>query len=102
MKKITDLAFKFKNVLFRKQAVAQYHELLKNIKDDDTLKRVNWTKRIALVRYAYENIPFYNKYYKECGFSPNMLKSEKDWDLIPVLEKKYIINDLEAFTPPKK
>lgn len=48
------------------------------------------TKRITgvnLVEYAYNNCPFYKTYYDSCGFHPSMLKTEADWDKVPVLEK---------------
>ena len=91
MASINNFIFWTKNYLFRPNAIKQYKASLVNIENDSNLKTLNWEKRVSIIRYAYNNIPFYRKYYDDNGFHPNMLKSENDWNLIPILEKKYIL-----------
>ncbi|MDL5514665.1 hypothetical protein QSE00_22830 [Arenibacter sp. M-2] len=47
-------------------------------------------KMKLITSYAYENIPFYNNYYKSKGFHPNQLISFEDIQLIPTITKKHL------------
>lgn len=86
-----DLVFWFKNYAFRPNAISQYKEALNNqTKNIDDIKKLNWEKRKKIVIYAYENIPFYKKFYDENKFDPYSLKDEIDWSNVPILEKKYV------------
>ena len=96
-----DLVFWFKNYAFRPNAINQYKEALNNqTQSIDDIKRINWEKRKKLIIYAYENIPFYKKFYDDNKFNPYLLKDEMDWSNVPILEKKYVREFNEEFKNP--
>ncbi|TFH13071.1 phenylacetate--CoA ligase family protein, partial [Candidatus Bathyarchaeota archaeon] len=51
-----------------------------------------------LVKYSYENVPFYNKLFKENDLHPDQIKEIKDLNKIPIIEKHQLkqatLNDL--------
>lgn len=67
------------------------HELM----SEDELHQYNFSKRIEIVRYAYENTPFYKELYDKAGIHPNQLKTEDDWNRIPVIDKKMVRENFE-------
>lgn len=86
-----DFVFWSKNYLFRKKAIYQYKDALNNQKESiEKIKRINWEKRKKIVVYAYENIPFYKRFYDANNFNPYSLESENDWQKVPILEKEYV------------
>jgi phenylacetate-CoA ligase len=88
---INDLIFRLKNSLFRPEAVRQYNEAIHNCSlTERQLQDLNWGKRKAIVAHAYNNTVFYRKYYDSIGFHPDMLRTESDWDKVPVLEKDMV------------
>lgn len=50
-------------------------------------QKQDFDKRRQLVEDAYMHSPFYKKFYDNRGFNPSMLKTERDWAKVPVLEK---------------
>jgi len=66
----------------RKEDIYTFSKLSELEKQAFVFSRV---KKIAL--YAYENISFYNSYYKACGFNPNDLNDFSDLEKIPVITK---------------
>lgn len=86
-----NFVFWSKNVIFRKDAINQYKDSIENqYKTIKEIEEINWAKRKYMVKYAYENIPFYKKFYDDCGFSPESLKNEQDWENVPILKKEYV------------
>lgn len=87
----SDSLFWFKNRLIRKESQMAYENAISycglSVADR---KRISFEKRKALVDYAYNYCPFYKSLYDKAGFNPSMLKSEKDWKLVPILEKQMI------------
>lgn len=75
---------------------------LKNIEDLSTkdLNQLNFKKRKELVKYAYKNIPFYRDFYESQGFNPDKLKSEEDWNRIPVLTKQLLKENTKRLINP--
>ncbi len=61
---------------FMKKLIQRYSDKYKLLK----LKRI--------LRYAYENSPFYNKLFKEAGVKPSDVKSFKDMEKIPFTNPK--------------
>lgn len=80
--------FKWKSKFVRYQSYKAYYECLnyEKFQGCEKLKK-SLDKRSALVEYAYANCSFYREYYKDKGFHPSMLKTEADWEKVPVLEK---------------
>lgn len=62
------------------------HELM----SEDELAAYNFEQRRKIVAYAYENVPFYRRLYDAAGFSPQDLRTEQDWQNIPVVTKPMI------------
>jgi phenylacetate-CoA ligase len=60
----------------------------------EELRRLNWNRRVDLVRFCAEKIPFYQRKFDEIGFSPDDLKEEADFQRLPILEKE----DVRSFT----
>ena len=63
-------------------------------------KERDFQDRLELVKFAYRNIPFYHRYYTECGFDPENLHSEADWESIPIVEKRMLRELKEQFLLP--
>ena len=56
----------------------------------DALLEINWQRRQAIVRHAYETSPFYAGFYRSFGFHPNDLVSREHWCKIPLLCREHI------------
>lgn len=85
--------YRIKLCLYR----GNYFSILRKARNYETLSHKkkemeNLSQRKKLLIYAYENCPFYKTYYDNHGFTPNMVKYEKDWDKVPILEKEMIRN----------
>lgn len=94
--KFNIFVFWAKNIIFRYWAVKRYRVLLQNQNfSEKKLANLNWEKRKAIVNHAYTQTAFYKEYYDFVGFKPEMLKNEYDWDLVPILEKKMIRENID-------
>lgn len=58
--------------------------------DVNQLACLNWERRKKIVAYCAENIPFYQEKFKSIGFEIGDLKSEEDFNKLPILEKEDI------------
>jgi phenylacetate-CoA ligase len=47
-----------------------------------------------VIRYAYDNVPFYNKRFKESGIRPEGIKSKDDLNKLPIIRKTDIRGNL--------
>ena len=45
---------------------------------------------IRILTFAYENTEFYKKLYDDAGMNPQDIKTEKDWNAVPVVTKQMI------------
>lgn len=99
--KLNDFIFCLKNSIFRRRAVTLYNDALRrqNLSEKEFYSEC-WEHRLKIVKYAYEHIPFYKKYYDSVGFKPSCLLSEKDWNNIPVVEKHHIRECSDMFINP--
>ena len=81
----------------------------------DSFERLTWSKEQLfefkfeklkrIVRYAYDNVPFYKEHFEKNGFHPDMLKNETDIDFIPILTKdnlKQALKDKTIFSKEKR
>lgn len=91
MKTINNYIFWLKNRYVRPESQKAYEEVIAFC-DIPVVERKQsiFTKRKALVEYAYSHCPFYKNLYDKSGFHPSQLKSEDDWKLVPILEKQMI------------
>lgn len=83
--------FWLKNKRFRPEALAAFSVSMSFCHWSVMKKQqILWNKRAALVTYAYNHCSFYRDLYNKAGFHPSQLKSEQDWQKVPVLEKQMI------------
>jgi phenylacetate-CoA ligase len=61
--------------------------------NSEELRQLNWERRIQLVRHCAENVPYYKRLFSDIDFAPEDLKSEEDFQRLPILEK----SDLRDF-----
>lgn len=54
----------------------------------DEILALNWQKRLSILKFAYENSPYYEKLYKEAGLEPGDVKTEADWEKVPMLTRE--------------
>ena len=66
----------------RKKQIADFESYSSEQKHDFIFKKMKY-----IVDHAYSNIAFYKDYYDKSGFNPKELKSFKDINLIPIVNK---------------
>jgi len=77
-----------------------YKNLMKNQwKKYNELKKEQEIRLRYMVRFAYNNIPFYHKTFKKFGIYPENIKNIEDLEKLPVLTKEIIKNNWEEFKP---
>ena len=52
----------------------------------------------ALLKHAYENVPYYHKIFKELKLKPQDIKNVDDLQKLPVLTKEHIRNNIDNLT----
>lgn len=69
----------------------RYCELIEHEKwTPKQLAGYNFQQRKRIVEWAFNNSSFYNKLYKDCGFEPDDMKSEEDWNNLPCITKDMV------------
>ena len=68
------------------------HELMSK----EELAEYNFEQRKAIVKYAYENTKFYRDLYDKAGFNPDDLKTEEDWNKVPVINKQMVRENMDG------
>jgi phenylacetate-CoA ligase len=69
------------------------------------IEEIQTTKLRAVIRHAYNYVPYYRAVFRENGISPDDITTKKDLKKIPVLTKEIIrknLPDLLATNIPKK
>ena len=56
----------------------------------------------ALVRYAYENVPYYHDLYTRNHVHPSDLKNLVDFQNLPFLTKEEVVNNLDRLVAPAR
>jgi phenylacetate-CoA ligase len=71
----------------------ELRQLLKNRKlSRDELEALQNRKLRALIRHAYENVPYYHSLFSSVGLSPEDIRTVEDLERIPITTKE----DLKA------
>ena len=68
---------------------------------NEELKNIQTQKLKQLVKYSYENVPFYHQLFKEYNIYPHDIKSLNDLKKIPFLTKKDIQRNLNKMISTK-
>lgn len=53
----------------------------------EAIAKLQNERLVKMIRYAYENVPFYRKKFKEAGVEPEHIKSSKDLHKVPFTVK---------------
>lgn len=95
MLRLKENIFLAKRYLLNKSEWIQYKELVNNENslNAEELNNLNLLKRIKLVNFCLEHNDFYIKKYNEFGIKRGDIKSDKDFQNIPILEKDEIRNN---------
>ena len=54
------------------------------------LERLQWQKLKRVLRYAYDNVPYYQRLFKSAGIRPEDVKTHEDFSKIPITTKAQI------------
>lgn len=64
--------------------------------------RIFQDKRLReIIKYAYENVPFYNNMFKKLSLAPSMIKSVDDLKKLPIITKETVSYNLNDFISKK-
>ena len=69
--------------------VRQYREAMSHETwSVEQIQDFNFKRRMKLLAFAYEHVPYYRNLYKGVGLEPGDVKSESDWTRIPMLTRE--------------
>lgn len=74
----------------------------KDFYDFTQLEKYNQKKLINFIHYCYHNIPFYREQFNKLGIGPDDIKTKKDLNKLPILNKQTILDNYKSFIPKKK
>ena len=68
-----------------------YHSILKSQWcDEKELKKIQEKSLRNLVKYSYENVPYYHKTFKSLNLYPEDIKKKDDLEKIPIINKEIV------------
>lgn len=82
----------FKNIQQLKKS--QYYS-------NEQLRAIQLKKLKKIIKYSYENVPYYHQLFKNNNIHANDIKTHKDLKKIPLLTKKEIRKNLNQMIPTK-
>lgn len=92
--------FNLKINLLRKRAATRFKQLCLNEKKSlEELLEEQEAQKKALVKYAFEEIPFYKRHYSEVDFELGDMEQEGWFEKLPIITKDHLRNSFEEFTP---
>ncbi len=102
----------YKNVIFptmefiKGTSIQRYLRWLNKTQwlNSNELEEIQNKKLRALVKHAYENVPYYHRIFRDLNLKPDDIKSKEDLQKIPVLTKEIIrknFSDLIAVNTPR-
>lgn len=65
----------------------------------EELEKVKSFRLKRIVKWAWDNVPFYRNFWKSKGFEPDQIRDWKDIVKIPILRKDELRKDLSANPP---
>jgi len=85
-----------KTALARPQVVRSYLSLKRNERlSADELAELNWEKRQRILKFAYEQVPYYRSKFDKAGLNPQDIRSREQWELVPILEKSDLVKHFD-------
>ncbi|MBB6401733.1 phenylacetate-CoA ligase [Methanococcus maripaludis] len=77
-----------------------YKKLVKNQYASKILRNESQQKQLKyFIKYAYENVPYYHKIFKNLKILPEDIKSKEDLEKLPILTKTIIKENWNDFIP---
>ncbi len=71
----------------------ELRQLLKNRKlSSDELRELQNRKLRAVIQLSYENVPYYNNFFRTTGLNPNDIRTIDDLKYIPLTNKDDLRN----------
>ena len=61
----------------------------------EELQRLQFMRLRALLRHAYENVPYYHEVFRKANLRPDSFKSLEDLSKVPVLKKSVVRENLD-------
>ncbi len=62
----------------------------------EALAEFNFRLRLDLLKFAYEESPYYHALYKAAGLEPGDVKTEEDWAKVPMLTREALRYNFET------
>lgn len=56
-------------------------------RSEDEIRARQWESRRALLRHAWDTVPYYRERWSREGIDPSAIRSEEDWGRLPVVTK---------------
>jgi phenylacetate-CoA ligase len=63
----------------------------------EEIKKLQDQKLKAMIKYAYNKVPFYHRTFKELGLNPEVIKSKDDLCKLPVIDKEIVRKHFDDF-----
>ena len=58
--------------------------------DAEKLRRKQFEQARALLKHAWQTVPFYRQHFKACGFAPDFENIQENWNRLPILKRSDI------------
>jgi phenylacetate-CoA ligase len=86
--------------LCRGRNVAQYWKILERSQwlERENLVDLQQRRMRALLKHAYENVPYYHRVFKERGLNPSDIRTLEDLKKLPILKKERISTTPQELT----
>lgn len=69
--------------------VRQYKEVMSHETwTPEQIHDFNFARRLKMLAFAYEHCSYYHQLYKEAGLEPGDVKTEADWEKVPMLTRE--------------
>lgn len=68
---------------------------------DSEIKDFQYGQLKDIINFAWQNVPYYKKFWKKHNFSPEIFNSLEDIFKIPIIDRNDIIENLDQFIPIK-
>lgn len=92
--------FKCYYILKNSKVLSYYNEFLKTqYLNFEERKKMQEERLRVLLTYAYNNVPYYNRLFKDLNIDPSDIKRIEDLEKLPILTKEVIRKNWEDFIP---
>lgn len=83
--------------LMRPDWVRQFREAMTHETwTPEQMHEFNFRRRLDLLAFAYGHVPYYRQLYRQAGLEPGDVRTESDWEKIPVLTREALRFNYDA------